>query len=298
MLLTKHRQAIVAAVGDMHFNSTIAATPPSFNLDAGGTHKADRVQRFIYDKWLEYWREIWEVKQRLGWPVYVIMNGELADSNYHATTQLISRNPADQLAMALKLLEPAYKIADHLIVIRGTAAHSGQSSWMDELLARDLGALPVRHRGEDDPRHAHWQWRGVIGGVRFDVAHHPGHGHMRPWTRGGDANRLAADIRMRYDRYNDYMMRQKEDSQIIPPPQIVLRGHNHKPSDSGHNFGSTRAIIAPSWQLGYDGDFSNRLGGDWLPNGGLYILCDNGEPTVRWRDWMMPLGGYWQGVDV
>jgi len=140
------------------------------------------------------------------------------------------------------------------------------------VIAHDIGALAA-----PDGRSSWWGFRGVIGGVRIDAAHHPGHGHGRPWTRGADAGRLAAQI---IDRYVNR-------AQPLQPPQLVLRGHNHKPVDSYDNHPATRAIITPSWQLSTS--FGHRLGGDWLPIGGAYVICRNGSYVVKKLYWEWPV---------
>jgi hypothetical protein len=263
--MTKNR--IVAVVGDMHANSTVALCPPRFTLDDGGQYVASEHQRWIWRHWLAYWKEVAEVKERTGYPLYAIFNGELADDLNHRSTQLITKNNTDQIRLAYTVLKPALDVADHVIVTRGTEAHSKASSSLDEKIAEDISAIP-------DPygRYAWNNFTGDIGGVRFDIAHHPGHGHGRPWTRGGDANRLAADIVF---RYAEVPARQ---------PDIVIRSHVHKPVDSFDNF-QVRAIILPSWQL--NNAFGFKLGGGWLPIGGLYIICRDGDYEVvkRYKRW-------------
>lgn len=283
------KKALVAIVGDIHANSTVAVCPPTFTMDDGGTRQASPAQVFINKSWKEFWDEVWKVKKKKRWPLYVILNGELADSNIHHTTQLISRNSADQFRLAIQVLERPVDMADYLIIIRGTEAHTGASGWMDEKLAQDLEAIgPTRHNGEI---RSWFHWLGEIGGVRFDIAHHPGTGHMRPWTKGGDANRLAAMLTYRYVEYNHQMERQKMADNKLSVPHIGVRGHNHKPSDSADNH-PVRAIILPSWQLSTS--YGYRLGGDWLPIGGMFVLCDDGEASIRKFSRMWPVGDYWR----
>ena len=182
------------------------------------------------------------------------------------TTDALARGTALHMAV----LEPLLDIADAVVVTRGTEAHSGIGSVMDEMIAQDIGALADPEAG-DGVRS--WQrFRATVAGGSFDVAHHPGTGHARPWTRGGDANRLAAMVTYAYAERRQ------------PPPMVTVRGHNHKPSDSADNH-PTRAVILPSWQLSTA--FGHRLGGDWLPVGAAWWECDGGEYVLRkfYRDW-------------
>jgi hypothetical protein len=288
--MKKHKNAIVAAVGDMHVNSTVALSKKSINLDDGGTHRASAAQNFIHDTWVDYWDKVWKQKKKRGakWPLYVILNGELADDNYHATTQLITKNPADQLRHAVKVLERPIDMADYVFVARGTEAHVGLNAWIDELIARDIGAIGPP---ELEDVKSWFHLRVSMGGVPFDVAHHPSTGHRVPWTKGADANRLAASLVHRYAEYNHFMRQQGKPEHQQELPQIAIRGHNHRPSDSANNH-PVRAIIMPSWQL--TNSFGHRLGGDWLPIGGNYFLCKRGEVSARNFYRMWPVADYWR----
>jgi hypothetical protein len=261
--------------------------PNSFTLDDGGTYYSSPAQKYIWKTWNDYWDVIWKEKKRRKWPLYIVFNGELGDDNYHPTTQLVTRNPADQERLTLKVIENPVDMADGVIVIRGTEAHSGKSGWMDEAIAQDLETMgPPEMDGEV---RSWFHWMGELGGVRFDIAHHPGTGHARPWTKGGDANRLAAMLTYRYTEYNHFM--DLDGTPMIKHPHLGIRGHNHKPSDSADNH-PVRAIILPSWQLSTA--FGHRLGGDWLPIGAAYVLCDNGEPLVQKFIRMWPVHNYWR----
>ena len=284
------KNAIVASVGDMHINSTVALSLRSVNLDDGGTYNSSTAQNFIRETWVQFWDAVWkQKKKRKKWPLYVILNGDLADDNYHPTTQLISKNPADQLRHAVKVLERPIDMADYVFVTRGTEAHVGLNSYMDELIAQDIGAIgPPELKGEV---RSWFHLRVNIGGVPFDVAHHPSTGHRVPWTKGADANRLAAVLVHRYAEYNHFMSQQGSPEHKQEMPGIALRGHNHRPSDSANNH-PVRAIIHPSWQL--TNSFGYRLGGDWLPIGGNYFLCRNGEVSVKNFYKMWPVADYWR----
>ena len=256
--------AIVAIAGDLHVNSTTALCPPAINLDDGGTFRASKIQKWIWKQWLAFWEQVAEAKRRTGYPVLAVLNGELADDLNHRSTQLITKNTDDQIRLAVMALYPALEVADHIIVTRGTEAHSGSSATLDEIIARDIGAIPDTHDGID--HHARWLWRGEIDGVRLHVAHHPGMGHARAWTRGGDANRIAAQLFYRYGERR------------LAWPDLAVFGHTHKPVDSYDNH-PVRAVVLPSWQL--TNAFGHRLGGDWLPIGASYVVVNGGQYEVH-----------------
>jgi hypothetical protein len=262
---------IVAVAGDLHTNSTVALSRPSFLLDEGGQYRASRVQRWIWRHWLDYWQEIADAKGRTGFPVVAVLNGELADDNYHATTQLVTRNNADQIRHAVSVLEPCMDVADHIVVTRGTEAHSKQNATMDELIAEDIGAVQ-----DSNGHHAQWAFRAQLFGVRVLVTHHPqGGGGGRSWTRDNAANMLAADIMLSHHDAGE------------KPPDLVFTGHIHKPMDS-YDTHRTRVIGHPSWQLCTS--FGYRIGAGvkpFLPIGSAYAVIQDGhyEVTKCYKTW-------------
>lgn len=282
-----YSRAIVAVITDVHANSTAALCPPVVRRDRADDWRQTKPQRWIYETaWMPYVEELWDVKKRLKWPFYLISGGELADDNKYSETELISKNPADQLRMPVELLKPLIDMADFFIAVRGTEAHTGPASWMDEKVAEDITITVRNEEGE-----ASWyQFRASLGGVQIHIQHHPGTGAYKPWTQGADANRLAADMIYRYIAHNKAMKRQGTPELQQEIPDVVFCGHNHTPSDSIDNH-PVRALILPSWQL--TTGFGHRLSGKWLPVGGTYMLCDRGQFDIfkRYKHW--PIGHPW-----
>lgn len=276
----KRKNHVVAVVGDVHANSTVALCPPSFTLDDGGTYYASKYQIFLWRRWSKFWGEVQEVRKKEKARLTIVVNGEVVDDNYHKTTQLVTKNPADLIRLSASVLEPAtslLKNGEDLIIVRGTEAHTGPSACLDEMVARDLGATPPE---PDEPVcYSWWHFRGMFNQTLIDVAHHPGTGHRLPWTKGNDANRLAMRVQIQAMDFGQ------------PLPHLAIRGHNHRDSDSFDNH-QTRAIIHPSWQLG--SSFGHRLGGDWLKFGGLYVVCreDSYEVVKRYDNW--PVSKIWR----
>lgn len=257
--------AVVANVSDLHTNATTALMAEDVTLDDGQVVSRSRIQDWIWECWEAYWRRVRDIKQATGFPVVAVINGESVDHNWHKTVQSVTEFEPVVARLGLAALAPALAPADYFLFTRGTEAHTGLGGSLDELVA-EMVSLQGGRVIKDGGRYS-WPWFwGRFGGVSFDIAHHPGHGYMREWTKGGDANRLAASIVMRYAMRG------------LPIPQFTLRGHNHKPTDSAGNF-PTRAIITPSWKL--TDAFGHRLGGggDWLPIGGQIIVCEQGRPS-------------------
>lgn len=267
---------LLAVTGDLHTNSTVGLVPGRFTLDDGGDYSPSRIQNWLRRKWHQYWEDVKLAQEKTGAELVIILNGELVDDNHHTTTQLVTRNKADQIRMAYDVLKPGLDLLDEdgdAFVTRGTEAHTGPNANLDEAIARDIDAVPSMYGNDGSPSaYSWWQLRVSFDGVLIDVAHHPGTGSRVQWTRGADANRLAAATVIQCADYGE------------PIPDLVIRGHNHIASDSYDNH-RARAIIMPSWQLGTS--FGFRLGGGWLKTGGMMVLCGGGRYRVikRFHDW-------------
>lgn len=251
---------IVAAISDLHINSTVGLCAPAVNLDDGGTYRSSEAQQWIWANWLDYWSEVKRLKKRQR--LIVTLNGDLVDGDHHDTPQIISRNVSDQHRMTVKALEPMLSLKPHKIfVIRGTEAHAGKSGQYEERIADDIGA-------ERDPvcDTASWWWLPLeVDGVRFDIAHH---GRMggRPWTRANGILATAAELTMRCAERGDRL------------PDVAIRSHLHQPGDSHDNY-PVRVLQTPSWQLSTA--FAYRIApGSLLPIGGYIFDCRAGAYTL------------------
>lgn len=254
-----NQDCLVAIVSDLHTNSTVGLSPPTVSLDDGGEYKHNAAQAWLWDKWRLFWDEIWQIGDREKLPVIAVLNGDALDGDHHNTPQIITRNPADQLAIAAAAIEPILRNASHLFVVRGTEAHVGKNAWLEEALAKDVGAIECPLG-----THSWWHLLASFGGVTFDIAHHPESVSRVPRARGADANRIAADTIYEYASTGD------------PLPQVVIRSHAHGKRDSGLNH-PVRAFLTPPWQL--TTAFGHRLGagGKVQEVGGLYFICRQGR---------------------
>lgn len=230
-------------------------------LDDGGTYKQTKLQRWLWRNWLDTWEIYKDLKKSEGLPLVAIINGDSHDGDHHNTPQIITRNPTTQLRIAVKVVEPVLDVADVVIIIRGTEVHVGKNAWMEEKLAEDIGAFPC-----NEHMHSWWHLYADFGGVTFDVKHHPESGSMRPWTAGGEANRIAAILTYKYARTG------------TKPPDVAFRAHKHKFLDSGTTH-PTRVFATPAWQL--PTAFVHRIGegGDPPSCGSIYLICRNGKYT-------------------
>jgi predicted phosphodiesterase len=256
--LSAPQKTTVIAISDLHINSQVAIFPRRFTMDNGDQHIPSRSQLAIYDALLDF-VNFSKLKAKGGQTV-VVMNGDLLEKDEkNRTNQVISRNGADIVKMAEQTIEPVVEMANRLYFVRGTEAHVGQGAEMEEIVAADLGAEKDEERGTS----SWWQIRRRFGGVQFDISHHTGMG-SRPWTEKNAANALAAMLVYEYSEWGERL------------PQVALRGHVHRVSDSGINF-PIRALTMPCWTLATP--YIHRMGaGNKMPHiGGFVFVCSGGE---------------------
>ena len=247
---------------DTHCNHRLGLRPPEVILDDGDTDRASKESLWLWSVWLDEFIPAVRRAAR-GGPLYVAGVGDLIDLDIRARhLQLISRNAKTALDIAHDALYPLVRHADGFFVCRGTAAHTGESSQFEEMLAEALGA---RRRG---PNFAAWSWLVESGGVLIEMAHHISTSR-RASTRQGVAVREAVDTIVDYAAHDDRI------------PDLVVRGHGHKFEDSGDEH-RARVIALPCWSFRPD-EFAHRIGmGTRLPEiGGVIAICHDGRLEVE-----------------
>jgi len=254
------KKPLIVWASDLHINSLVGLCPPVFRREQGGEHIFSRAQRDLWDCWIDAWKEVNGRKR----DVVLILGGDIVDLDIKKrSTQLISRNQAEILQAAGDALAPALERAGEVIVIRGTEAHVGNEGYAEEMLAKDLDNV-----FKDGEAYSWYYCRVKIGGKLFDLAHHVSMGRL-PWTERNAANKLASIVIAEYADWGE------------AKPDWVLRGHVHRVSDSGINFGSTRAVVCPCWSLG--GVYEYRLGnGAKKPEIGLMVI----DPEKSEPEWL------------
>ena len=125
----------IIITSDQHINSTLALCPPRVQLDDGGTYIASPTQRWIWEMSNEFTE--WAKDIARGYKPVAVFNGDLGElDTKKRTNQLISLNKATILNMITETLEPLTSWVDACYFIRGTPAHVGKSSWLEEVRRR------------------------------------------------------------------------------------------------------------------------------------------------------------------
>lgn len=266
--MKKSQRRVLAVVSDVHAGSTVAVCPTEdIALDDGGSYAPSKAQRWLYENWLLFWAR---VKGLAGTdPIHVLTNGDLVDGDHHGTHQIISRDPAVQMWILKKLFQPVIDLKPaSAVVVRGTEAHVGKGASAEEHFARWLHKEGVTVRQEPGTgMYSWWHYRGGFATTVVDAAHH-GRMGSRPWTKGGQAHNLAAQIVMESATRND------------PIPHLAFRSHYHTFFDTGRNL-PTRLIQTPAWQL--HTAYAHKVVPEVLSDiGGVIVVLEPGaEPVVE-----------------
>jgi hypothetical protein len=258
---------IIAVVGDTHCGGTTGLCPPIYELNGNGHKQANKAQKWLWRCWVDYWRRVFDLASEYSAEIITVVNGDLVEGVHHGTTQVVSLRPDDMMNIAIACLEPYTRRAKHLFVTKGTEAHVGSGGLWDDLLARDLGAIP------HDASPA-WYWLPIeVEGVKFTFSHH-GRAGTRGWTKGTGARTIAADLSMQSVRTGR------------PVPNVAVFGHVHRFEDSGNNY-PVWVQTHGCWQLSTA--YGHKISPGIPPDiGGLCFIVDNGrivsrDPIIRYQ---------------
>jgi hypothetical protein len=239
---------------DHHINSTVALCPPIVNLDDGGTYHASAGQRWLWDSWLEAWEAIGKIKARRK---ILVLNGDLGElDTKRRSNQIVTPNKATIQGMVTDVLAPALRIVGDTYIVRGTAAHQGKSSWLEEAIASDTKGV-IKPPGSS----SWWQIVGQVEGVRVDIAHHGGMSGS-PWGKYNAPAALWTKVLWEY-----------KVERNLPPPHLVIRSHNHVYVEGAN------ALFTPCWSM--ITEYGYRTGREnSRPTIGLVIIEIDGD---QWR---------------
>jgi hypothetical protein len=227
----------LVVVSDLHCGCRVGLCPPrAIHLDDGGTYKPSRLQRKLWNFWEEFWGE-WVPRVTRGEPYHLCVNGDALDGVHHGSVTQVSHNMVDQLHIAEEVLAPIVSKAVHYYHVRGTEAHVGKSGQFEEMLAKNLGAVPG-----DQGEHARWEMWGRLGPDLVHVTHHIG-------TTGSVAYETTAIMKELSELLLDASRWDEE------PPDVVVRSHRHRgikielDIEKGGRACPGIGVITPGWQL-------------------------------------------------
>ena len=263
--MSKTYPGMLSAFGDLHSNSDSGLMPPKIYGAKGNSIAHNPFQAWLWDKFLRCCDSIGEYKERAKLPLAVVLNGDSLDKNKHSPEEMLVHNDASIIANTVATLEPLMDIADFIYVVRGTPAHTGNGSHLEETLGKAIGAISPNPGAVDALRQYSWWHLDLeVGGVLFDIQHHAESSTRTTHTVGAGAMRIAKRV------YDEYIL--SGDM----PPDIVLRNHFHHWEDSGTNY-KTRAFILLPWQGPTNFTHRIALGSKISPVGAVVFECRDGK---------------------
>lgn len=259
--MPRQQVTIVVPFGDTHPNSCVGLlNPKGVYTEGGNLVLPSPAQKWLWERWDNYWGEVEREKKRLKAKVVAISMGDGADDNLHSKAGLISVVNDIIVKISVEVLEPVRRVADEILWIAGTPAHVGSYATIEEQVAREVTGEPLT-----DKRLVPFRRYIRARGVTFDCQHAPVSNSSRQHTRGSGAMRTTHEVMSEYVRRGE------------PLPQFALRAHVHHYEDSGINF-PIRTLFCPCWKL--HGEYEGKRGFVIQPVGGWYIICENGSATV------------------
>jgi hypothetical protein len=232
-------------------------------LDDGGQYFPSRGQRWLWDGWLEFIDMARDLSQ--SYKTLALFVGDLGElDTKRRTNQIITANKATIMGMINDVVDPIADWVDGMYFIRGTPAHVGKSSWLEEEIAGDYDNAVHAAKGI----HSHYQVRLVTDGVRIEAAHHASMGSLAR-TEKNAANQIAFDTMSAYA----FELHQ-------PLPDLVFRAHNHRWADSYDNY-ETRAICLPCWSMAPEYIFRIGKYNTKADVGAVVVLIENGNYEVH-----------------
>jgi hypothetical protein len=267
--VSKRRKPIVLAViADTHCGSTLGLVPCGLEegdkqdgtaLPEGGRYIPSDGQRWLWSCYLSFLDAADRIHRDVGGDLWALHLGDSREGDHHGTTQLISSDEEVQAYIVAQALDPLRKRVSRWYQVKGTEAHVGPGG--DDATGR--WARAVRHPDTGQWAAHEWRLNPRKYGCRVHARHHANMGSL-PWTKHGAAVRLATQV------FAEFAEHAAKTGAPLSYPQLVLRGHQHRFSDSGTSQ-PVRAIFAPAFQLATS--FVHRLSQTTLSDvGGLVIV--------------------------
>jgi len=224
-----HHKLAIVVVGDTHFGSLVALAPPVIDCADGQQLIASNLQKLIWSYWCNFWN--WTEDVLGGDPFILVHNGDMCDGRHHRCLQLADGGKLNtQQAIAEEVMTPHVKRAQAYYQISGTPAHAGESSEVEESVAKHLGAVK-------DTEGKRWTrqtlWVQTKTGEVIQFAHHIA-------TSSAHAYKSSPAMRLMAQAFAD------AGERGLKPPNIMVRSHVHDYIEVKRQ--NCRVVVCPCWQ--------------------------------------------------
>lgn len=278
------RPVIVAVDSDCHFGSVLSPVV-RFEKKNGQLETPSKRQQHLADERARFVDDMAGLKAKLNAFMLYVNLGDITEGVKHKSAQRISEDTEDHVALAQLFMKPVVDVADMVVAIRGTEAHTGIGSTLEEAVWKPFADKVWKF---DDEAGALTGYRAFIdvGGVRFDFEHHIA-GAGRPWTKGGNIQRRAISAMFETSFAGEQ------------PAHYVFRGHTHIAHDTGDNEPQPRGVICRTWKDKGDA-FAHRIASEFNPALGAQYVIVNGPADHIFRWWKVreEAKKLWRVIDV
>ena len=216
----------ILVVSDLHCGSTVALLPPEFETIEGQAVKQNKVQKWLWECWLDATGP-W-LKSVIGdAPFALVINGDAIEGVHHGTTQVVSPDPADHRVAAEQVLAPLAERASLVVVVKGTEVHTLNS---EVQMGHNLGASRHPSTGLT----AADRWLIDCAGVRCGCRHHIG---------------TSARAYLEASQLSIHLGNEQIEAARVghPVPRVLGCAHRHRYGryDDAHGL----CFVSPPWQF-------------------------------------------------
>lgn len=214
---------------DLHSGSRRSLMMPEYTLYEEGklnqTIKANKQQLWLWDCWQIGWEKVLKYVGSDPWAWAFL--GDAVEGAHRQMTELISKDVTDHMIIFDQLCRPYAELATKRFFVRGTSAHTGDTTEMK--LAEKLDC----ERHTDTGQWAADRWMININGFNVLLRHHMTVTCREYLRSGGLSIELGNEITAAVLR-----------KQPIPDGGVFAHRHCYDVWEPGHNF----ALVCGPWQ--------------------------------------------------
>jgi hypothetical protein len=241
---------ILLIVSDIHAGSVYAPMPDNFTDIEQCQHRPSKLQRWLNQKWADL--SLDALAYIGGDRFALLVNGDAIEGDHHGTSEIVTKNTADHIAIAFDLLSPLADVAWKTIIVEGTECHT---RFAEHTLAKQLKAMPCIQTGKA----AHPIASIDIAGCRVRAQHHIT-ATSRPYLEASGMS-IALGV-----------ARQEAMSVGDTPPDVIIASHRHRYGAYTGPHGTV--VVTPCWQG------LTRYGRKVVPSAQLHV----GFTILDWRE--------------